>query len=52
MVDGDIAALTEVFESDGATDASGTAGYGGDFGEEEVVGHCVYFEDIVVMLLS
>lgn len=39
MIDGDVAALSEVFEGDGAADASGTASYGGGFSEEEVVGH-------------
>lgn len=39
MVDGDVAALSYVFEGDGATDACGAAGYGGGFGGEEVVRH-------------
>ena len=39
MVDGYIAALTNVFQGNGSSDACGTAGDGGGFGEEEVVRH-------------
>lgn len=37
MVDCYVAALADVFECDGASDACGAAGYGGGFGEEEIM---------------
>jgi len=39
VVDGDVAALSEVFEGDGAADAGGATGYGGGLIEEKVMGH-------------
>lgn len=42
VVDGDVAALAEELEGDGAADSGGAAGYGGGFGEEEVVCHLLF----------
>lgn len=39
VVDGDVAALPDVFEGNGTPDARGAARYGGGFGEEEIVRH-------------
>ena len=39
MVYGDVATLSDIFESDGSAYACGSTGYCGSFGEEEVVWH-------------
>lgn len=39
MIDCDVAALTDVLEGYGAPDSCCATGYGGSFGEEEVVRH-------------
>ena len=39
VVDGDVAALADVFEGYGASDSCCTACYGSGFGEKEVVRH-------------